>query len=113
MTWASENITTREKLVEQNQNFKVEQLRLREQIMQLAMLKQENARLRQLLASPVRQEIKKMVAEILSVNSDPYSHQVLINRGANDGVYEGQPVLDANGVVGQILHVGATSSRLF
>lgn len=112
MTWASENITTREKLVEQNQNFKVEQLRLREQIMQLAMLKQENARLRQLLASPVRQEIKKMVAEILSVNSDPYSHQVLINRGANDGVYEGQPVLDANGVVGQILHVGATSSRV-
>lgn len=112
MTWASENITTREKLVEQNQNYKVEQLRLREQIMQLAMLKQENARLRQLLASPVRQEIKKMVAEILSVNSDPYSHQVLINRGANDGVYEGQPVLDANGVVGQILHVGATSSRV-
>ena len=112
MTWASENIATRNKLIEQNQNFKVEQLRLREQLMQMAMLKQENSRLRRLLASPVRQDIKKMVAEILSVNSDPYSHQVVINRGANDGVYEGQPVLDDNGVVGQILHVGATSSRV-
>ena len=53
-----------------------------------------------------------MVAEILAVDSDPYTHQVVINRGANDGVYEGQAVIDDEGVVGQILHVGTTSSRV-
>jgi len=56
--------------------------------------------------------LKKMVAEILSVDSDPYSHQLVVNRGAGDGVYEGQPVLDAFGIVGQILHVGQTTSRI-
>ena len=46
------------------------------------------------------------------MDSDPYTHQVVINRGAGDKVYDGQPVLDASGVVGQILHVGQTSSRV-
>ncbi|PCH97794.1 MAG: rod shape-determining protein MreC [Gammaproteobacteria bacterium] len=112
MTWASENITTRRQLMTENQQYRLNELKFHEQVMQLDIIKQENDRLRSLLASPLRSELKKMVAEILSVDSDPYSHQVVINRGAGDGVYEGQPVLDALGVVGQILHVGQTSSRV-
>ena len=112
MTWASENITTRKKLMAENQQYRLNELKFHEQAMQLDILKQENERLRSLLASPLRRELKKMVAEILSVDSDPYSHQVVINRGAGDGVYEGQPVIDALGIVGQILHVGQTTSRV-
>jgi len=112
MTWASENIVTRRQLMKENQDYKVNKLKLHERLMQLEILKLENERLRLLLASPLRSEIKKMVAEILSVDSDPYTHQVVINRGANDGVYEGQPVLDEQGIVGQILHVGTTTSRV-
>ncbi|PKH85686.1 rod shape-determining protein MreC [Colwellia sp. Bg11-28] len=112
MTWASENIVIRQQLMEENQNFRENELFFHEQVMQLSIVRQENERLRSLLSSPVRGEIKKMFAEILSVDSDPYSHQVVINRGANDGVYEGQPVLDEKGIVGQILHVGVSSSRV-
>jgi len=112
MTWASENITTRRQLMAENQQYRLNELKFHEQTMQLDIIKQENDRLRSLLASPLRSELKKMVAEILSVDSDPYSHQVVINRGAGNGVYEGQPVLDALGIVGQILHVGQTSSRV-
>jgi len=112
MTWATENLVTRKELLEQNQAIKINELRYQEQIMQLDILKQENERLRSLLASPLRSDIKKMVAEILSVDSDPYTHQIVINRGANDGVYEGQPVIDDQGVVGQILLVGTTTSRV-
>lgn len=112
MTWASENIVIRQQLMEENQNFRENELFFHEQMMQLSGVRQENERLRSLLSSPVRGEIKKMFAEILSVDSDPYSHQVVINRGANDGVYEGQPVLDEKGIVGQILHVGVSSSRV-
>jgi len=112
MTWAAENLVTRKKLMAENQRFRIEELRLKEQLLQLENIKQENDRLRLLLASPLRVDAKKMVAEILSVDSDPYIHQVVINRGANDGVYEGQPVLDDQGIVGQILHVGTTSSRV-
>lgn len=112
MTWISTNVTTRQQLMDENQHFRLNELVFQEQAMQLDILKQENERLRTLLASPLRSELKKMVAEILSVDSDPYSHQLVINRGARDGVYEGQPVLDALGIVGQILHVGQTTSRI-
>ena len=112
MTWASENIVIRRQLMKENQAFRENELFFHEQAMQLSMVRQENKRLRALLSSPVRGKIKKMFAEILSVDSDPYSHQVVINRGANDGVYEGQPVLDEKGIVGQILHVGVSSSRV-
>lgn len=112
LTWVSTNLQTRQQLLIENQQYRLNELTFHEQVMQLDIVKQENARLRSLLASPLRSNIKKMVAEILSVDSDPYTHQVLINRGAKDGVYEGQAVLDAQGVVGQILHVGQTTSRV-
>ena len=112
MTWASTNMTTRRQLMTENQQHRLNELDFHEEAMQLVILKQENDRLRSLLASPLRSEIKKMVAEVISVDSDPYSHQIVINRGAGDGVYEGQPVLDALGIVGQILHIGQTSSRV-
>jgi len=112
MMWASENLVTRQQLMAENQQYRLNELSFHEQVLQLDIIKQENARLRLLLASPLRSDLKKMVAEVLSVDSDPYSHQVVINRGAGDGVYEGQPVLDEQGIIGQILHVGQTSSRV-
>jgi rod shape-determining protein MreC len=112
MMWASENIVSRRQLIKKNQDYKINELKLHEQLMQLEIFKLENDLLRDLLASPLRSEVKKMVAEILSVDSDPYTHHVIINRGANEGVYEGQPVLDEQGIIGQILHVGTISSRV-
>jgi rod shape-determining protein MreC len=112
MMWASENVRSREQLITTNQHYKINELKLHEQLMQLEIFKLENDRLRLLLASPLRSKVNKMVAKILSVDSDPYTHHVIINRGENDGVYEGQPVLDEEGIVGQIMHVGTTSSRV-
>jgi len=112
LNWASENLLTRQQLMKENDQYRENVLLFREQGLQLNILNQEHDRLRLLFASPLRSDIKKMFAEILSVNSDPYTHQVLINRGAGDGVYEGQPVLDEQGIVGQILHVGARTSRV-
>lgn len=112
MNWASENLVTRRSLLDENERLRVNEILLSQQLMELDATKQENERLRALLSSPVKAELRKMSAEILSVDSDPYSHQIVINKGASDGVYEGQPVLDQNGIVGQILHVGASSSRV-
>jgi len=112
MNWAVENITTRRQLIAENQAYQVSELRFNQQLLELEIVKKENDRLRSLLASPLRGEVKKMVAEILSVDSDPYSHQVVINKGRDDGVYEGQPVLHDEGIVGQVLHVGDNSSRV-
>jgi rod shape-determining protein MreC len=112
ITWAADNLVIRQELMTENKAYREKELIYSEQEKQLAIIKQENERLRLLLSSPVRGDIKKMVATILSVDSDPYSQQVVINRGASDGVYEGQPILDAEGIVGQVLLVGARSSRV-
>jgi rod shape-determining protein MreC len=112
MNWAVENVTTRRQLLAENTAYKISELQFHQQLLALEIVKKENDRLRSLLASPLRGEVKKMVAEILSVDSDPYSHQVVINKGRDDGVYEGQPVLHDAGIVGQVLHVGVNSSRV-
>ncbi|QBY04765.1 rod shape-determining protein MreC [Thalassotalea sp. HSM 43] len=112
MDYASENLVTRQQLKMDNQRLQMNELLLRERLLELDILKQENDRLRSLLSSPVRDKIDKMVAEIQSVDSDPYSHQVVIDRGQNDGLYEGQPVVNDTGVVGQIRHVGLNNSRV-
>jgi rod shape-determining protein MreC len=48
----------------------------------------------------VRGEV--MPAEIINVSPDPFSKRVLINKGSNDGVFLGQALLDANGLMGQV-----------
>ena len=108
----STQVQTRSSLIEQTKQQEQQLLTLRSRLLKLAQLEHENQRLRELLGSPVHKESRKMVAELLSVDSDPFSHQVLINKGALDGVYNGQPVINDQGVVGQVLHVGSTTSRV-
>jgi rod shape-determining protein MreC len=54
---------------------------------------------------------KRLVAEVLAVYSHPFSNQIVINKGSNDGVVAQQPLIDDLGVLGQIVSVGPTSSR--
>ena len=54
----------------------------------LGQYKQENARLRELLGSPLRQDEQKMVTQVISTVNDPYSDQVVIDKGSVNGVYE-------------------------
>ena len=52
------------------------------------------------------------MAQVLSVHSNPYSHQVVINKGTLDQVVEGVAVIDEMGIVGQVTQVGSTTSRV-
>lgn len=109
--WASDNLANRNALVEQNQALRKKALLLEARLQKLASLARENARLRRLLASAERfQEERVLVAELVAVDLDPYKQQILINKGDQDGVYTGQPLLDANGVMGQITHVNPISA---
>ena len=48
----------------------------------------------------------------MAVDKNPYSQQVVINKGAIDGVYLSQPIIDEKGIVGQVMEVGTTNSRV-
>ena len=65
-----------------------------------------------MLNSPLRTDEYKKIAEILTTETDIYRQQVVINQGQSDGVYVGQPIIDEKGVVGQVIAVGETSSRV-
>lgn len=81
-------------------------------LLMLGQYKQENARLRELLGSPLRQDEQKMVTQVISTVNDPYSDQVVIDKGSVNGVYEGQPIISDKGVVGQVVAVAKLTSRV-
>ncbi len=82
------------------------------ELLMLGQFKQENARLRELLGSPLRQDEHKMVTQVISTGTDPYTDQVVIDKGSMNGVYEGQPIISDKGVVGQVVAVGKITSRV-
>ncbi|EOD80397.1 Rod shape-determining protein MreC [Grimontia indica] len=104
--------TSHQQLLIDNTKLKEEVLLLRSGQLILDQLEQENQRLRELLGSPFVRDERKMVAEVMAVDSDPYKHQVMIDKGRTNGVYEGQPVINERGIVGQVSYVGAHNSRV-
>jgi rod shape-determining protein MreC len=103
--WAREKFSERNRLVTENRELRIESLRQRARLQQMAALEAENARLRALMDSPARLANRVQVAEILAVDLDPYRHRIALNRGEQAGVYVGQALLDADGIVGQVVRV--------
>lgn len=103
---ASHSLTVQRELLEENERLRREQLNANFQLQRLAALETENARLRELLDSPAALDHRVLVAEILAVDLDPYRQRFNVNRGLANGVFVGQALLGANGVVGQIVEVG-------
>ncbi len=108
----SEQLQSRSQLLDENHKLEQQLFLLRSDLLRLSQMSQENERLRGLLGSPVQADSRKMVAEILAVDSDPFIHQVVIDRGERNGVFEGQPVVNDLGVVGQVISVAKTTSRV-
>lgn len=99
-------------LVDNNNLLKSEVLVLKSNLLLLDQYKEENNRLRQLLDSPYIRDERKVVTEVMAVDSSPYRHEVVIDKGHTDGVYEGQPVINEKGIVGQVVNVSAHNSRV-
>ncbi len=108
----SQTLATRDQLELENRALRQELLLKNSDLLMLGQYKQENARLRELLGSPLRQDEQKMVTQVISTVNDPYSDQVVIDKGSVNGVYEGQPVISDKGVVGQVVAVAKMTSRV-
>lgn len=112
LNWSARRLTTQQQLISENRKLQDKITLMTEQLQRFDILQQENDNLRKLLGSPVRKNAKKMIAELMAVDNNPFSHQIVINKGAIHGVYESQSVLDDNGIVGQVMQVGSTNSRV-
>lgn len=110
--WASESFSSRKSLQEENATLRTQNLILTTQLQKLNFVESENIHLRNLLESSKRVGERILIAELLSVDMDPYKQQVTLNKGSTSGddIYPGQPFVDARGVMGKLIHVTPFSS---
>ena len=91
----SQTLASRDQLELENRALRQELLLKNSELLMLGQYKQENARLRELLGFPacVRMSRKVDGLRLSPRFNDPYSDQVVIDKGSVNGVYEGQPVI--------------------
>ncbi len=106
------NFYSHQRLMSENADLHSKLLLVQARIQSQLALKQENDRLRALLKTSPKVGGDVLVAEILSIAQTPFTRQILLNRGRKAGVTIGQPVLDAYGVVGQVIQVNPLTSRV-
>ena len=112
LDWADTSMTSRSQLMIEIKELREEQIFLKVQAQTMISLESENAQLRQLLGSLKKERGRRRIAEIMNVNSDPSQHLVTINKGSSDDVYKGQPILDATGVLGQVIDSSLLTSKV-
>jgi rod shape-determining protein MreC len=105
-------LTSRESLREENGRLRAEALVLQAKSQKLASLRAENLRLRELLNSSSHKEESVLVAEVVGLAADPAQHVFIIDKGRADGIREGQAVIDADGLIGQVINVAQNHSRV-
>lgn len=109
---ASDALSSRTEIQSERQRLHEENIQLRARLQKFKALEAENMRLRALLDSSFKVGDRVLIGELIAVEQDPFRQQVLINQGRNSGVFKGQPVLDANAVVGQVTHVNPLTSSV-
>jgi len=109
--WIGETTSSRNELALQNSRLNAERLLTNARLQRFSALEAENARLRSMLEATASVRDQVRVAEIMSVSSNPFRHVLVIDKGTRDGVYDGQAMVDADGVVGQVVAAGLLSSQ--
>lgn len=110
--WLGDHARSRSSLQDENDHLHRQLLILEQKAQRLAVLQAENTRLRELLNSSARVDARVRVAEVVGIEPDPNRQELVINRGSAADVYRGQAVLDADGLVGQVVEVGPLTSRV-
>jgi rod shape-determining protein MreC len=110
----SNYLISRHHLLNENSRLREQQLLLEAQIQQLSSLENENSQLRELLNASKLQiynNNRVLVAHVLTINSNPFDQEIVLDKGKNDDVYTGQPIVDSGGLIGQIIATNSVNSR--
>lgn len=110
--WVGSTFADRARLREENGKLAAELRVANLRLQRLESLTEENRQLRDLRTASAGIADRSLVAEILRVDLDPFRHRVLVNKGANAGIYKGQAVLAADGVFGQVDRAGLGAAEV-
>jgi len=100
-----EAIESRINLTRDNELLREKQIAIDVRLERMEALEEENRRLRKLLETAVAHTYPYAAVNVMSVSQSPYRDQFMLDKGTQDGVYRGQPVIDDEGVVGQVVEV--------
>lgn len=100
----------RQHLTEQNQRLREDLLLANAKLNRMAAVAEQNQRLKELLDTQHSLELNVQLARVIGVDLGAYRYRLALNVGARDGVKQGQPVIDAHGVMGQVREVLPTTS---
>ena len=81
-------------------------------LLQIEQLANENKRLRDLAGARERAAVRSVLAEVLYETRDPFTRKLVLDKGAQQQVSIGQPVIDAKGLIGQVTRVFQFSSEM-
>lgn len=110
--WISASARSQHQILIENARLRAQQLLIEAKLQRVISLESENAQLRALLQSSPHVGGKFTAAQLLAVDMDPFVQKVILNKGSRDNIYRGQPVLDAYGVMGQVVEVGPYTSQV-
>lgn len=110
--WFSASMVSEQRLVRENAKLRANALLLKAKLQKLLALQKENTQLRELLQSSPEVSGRVQVARLLAVDLDPNLQQIVVDAGTNHRAYIGQPVLDAYGVMGQIISTTKYTSNI-
>lgn len=111
-SWLQSLVGTKKSLIDENIRLRYQQTILNAKLQKLRALRIENSQLKELLSASSSGAEPAMAAEILAVDTANSRQIFILNKGRGDGVFVSQPVLDAKGVIGQIIDVGLRTSTV-
>ncbi len=110
--WSDNSFTSRDDILLENQTLRDQNLILQARVSTMTTVVAENTRLRQLLNVAELLEARVLIAELIGTPPDSETHRLILDKGQDQELYVGQPVLDAQGLVGQVVSVGDEYSEV-
>ncbi len=110
--WVKSLVGTKTALINENMHLRHQQTMQEARLQKMMVIKEENSQLKELLLTSSKTNMQVMAAEILAVDTSTSRQIVVLNKGTRESVYAGQPVLDAKGVMGQVIDVGYLTSTV-
>jgi len=104
-TRLQDDAATLTQLTAENRRLRDELLVSNARLTRLSAAVADNVQLRALLNAAGNRGLDVQLAAVLNIDLDPTRQRLVLDAGANDGVYVGQPVIDAGGLLGQIVQV--------
>ena len=110
--WISESFDSDDKIRSRLDKALEQNLKLQARLQQFDALAKENTQLRTMLAASERVAERVVVAKLVAINPEPFTRKIVINKGRKDGAFQGQPVIDSYGIIGQITEANLFDSRV-